>query len=335
MAELPLPDDDGSDPSTKASDSHRHILVQSRRKEEVLEYSLLLASQGIRHWFEFDGEAYVLSVEADATTVAESQLQLYLTENRGYADKPLNAEPLGLRLSPLIFLALPAGIYFWVGWQPWANWLHEKGLADAALMRSGEWWRALTATTLHADDEHLLSNLVSGYFIINLLNHKMGIGTIMFLSTLAAGAANYLVAFASGPRHYSLGFSTVVFSVLGLLAATETLTRPRPQEKNLRTLTPLLSAFFLAVLVGIGEGVDVKAHFFGFGCGALVGAVASFFKNQKPGNPQPNLSTASKHLGSHPIDNAKKRLRADWPQVTLAVCTFSLYALAWYLALAH
>ncbi len=42
----------------------------------------------------------------------------------------------------------------------------------------------------------------------------------------------------------------------------------------LRSLSPLLAALCLAVLVGIGENIDVKAHFFGFGFGVLFSPIA-------------------------------------------------------------
>ena len=50
-----------------------------------------------------------------------------------------------------------------------------------ALILAGEWWRSLAATSLHADNEHFLGNLVSGFFILNLLNHRLGMGTILAL----------------------------------------------------------------------------------------------------------------------------------------------------------
>lgn len=283
----------------------RRVLAHSSRKDLILDYSLVLSSQGIKHWMEFDGAEFSLTVEAADAFIAGELIDLYQTENRGYLDPPIQQGNLELYIAPLLFLAIPAFCYFAIGLQPWANWWHARGSADARLILDGEWWRCLTAATLHADDLHLLSNLVSGYFILNLLNHRMGMGTIMILSSLGAALANYLVAATSGAQHISIGFSSVVFTVLGLLAGAQTLSLPRRSDRSLRRLTPLISAFFVAVLVGLGENVDVKAHFYGFGIGAALGALTRF------------------------IPNAWSR--PAW-QAGLVVAAYGCYALAWALA---
>lgn len=267
--------DDGYPGPPEAAPSRR-ILVRSPRKEEIGELSLLLASQALKHWMEFDGEQWILSLEERDALRGVELIDLYRAENRGFQDPPPEKRDLDLMVTPLLFLIVPVACYFLVGLSPWANWWESRGAADARLILEGQWWRCITATTLHADEGHFMSNLVSGYFILNLLTHRMGIGTIMLLSTLGAAFTNALVALASGPNHVSIGFSSVVFCVLGLLAAVETLFLPRRGDKSLRRLTPLISAFFVAVLVGIGEGVDVKAHFFGFAIGAAAGLLSRF-----------------------------------------------------------
>ncbi len=282
------------------------ILLRSPRKEEIGEYSLLLASQFIKHWMEFDGEEWLLTLEDKDALLGRELLDLYRTENRGYQDAPPEKRDLDLLVSPLFFLVVPVACYFLVGLSPWANWWHSRGNADARLILDGQWWRCVTATTLHADETHFLSNLVSGYFILNLLNHRMGIGTIMLLSTFGAGLTNGLVALASGPGHISIGFSSVVFCVLGMLAAVETLNLPRRGDRNLRRLTPLISAFFVAVLVGLGENVDVKAHFYGFAIGIGLGLLSRFIPKWWDKPPR---------------------------QAAMLLLGYGSYALAWFLAL--
>lgn len=266
-------DQDPPDPSIPPEHPElpgRKVLAQSGRKEEILELSLVLASQGIKHWMEFDGREFSLSLEERSLPLARELIELYRAENRDMEE----AQPKGnldLFLAPIFHLAIPVAVYFWVGLKPWGAWLKAQGAADAGLILSGEWWRCLTATTLHADHEHFLGNVLSGFFILNLLNHRVGMGSIMVLSTFGAGLTNGLVAAVDGPGHRSIGFSSVVFCALGMLAAVETSLLPRRKEWNLRRLTPLLAAFFIAVMVGLGENADVKAHFYGFGIGAILG----------------------------------------------------------------
>ena len=302
----------------------RPELARSGAKQEILDLSLVLASQGVKHWMEFDGREWSLSVEERDQSVAGTLIDTYRAENLGFQDAPPERNELDLLISPLVFLAVPVAAYFLVELSPWADWMHNRGSADAARILAGEWWRCFTAATLHADDGHFLSNLVSGYFILNLLNHRLGIGTLMLLSTLGAAAANLVVALASDPRHNSIGYSSVVFCALGLLAAVETLNlikRARDHASRpdagpgqdasfwtlrFRRLSPLISAFFVAVLVGLGENADVKVHFYGFGIGAVLGFATRF-------------------------------LPAGWrrppAQAMLSLAAYGLYGAAWMLAL--
>jgi rhomboid protease GluP len=284
----------------------RAVLFRSARKDEIGEYSLVLASQFVKHWMEFDGEEWILSLEEKDALIGRELLDLYRAENRGFQDPAPERRELDLLVSPLLYLAVPVAFYFLVGLSPWANWWHSRGSADARLILDGQWWRCFTATTLHADETHFLSNLVSGYFILNLLNHRMRIGTIMLTSTLAAGLTNYLVALASGPDHVSIGFSSVVFCMLGMLAAVETLHLPRRGDRSLRRLSPLISAFFVAVLVGLGENVDVKAHFYGFALGAGLGLLSRWIPARWDRAPR---------------------------QAVMLLAAYAIYALSWFLAL--
>ncbi|MDQ3003001.1 MAG: rhomboid family intramembrane serine protease [Fibrobacterota bacterium] len=327
----PIPMDE-SDPLIEAAPL-RHVLLKSARKDEILDYSLLLASQSIKHWMEFDGSEWSLTLDERDVPLAAEIVSVYHAENRGFQDLPPTAGELDLLVSPLLYLAVPVAAYFIVGLSPWANWWYSRGSADARLILEGQWWRCITAATLHADEVHFLGNLVSGYFILNLLNHRLGMGSIMILSTLGAGITNYMVALASGARHVSIGYSSVVFCALGMLAAVETLnlqklrdpaviagqgpasTGWRPGRRpvgagtwfgGLRRLTPLISAFFVAVMVGLGENADVKAHFYGFGIGAGLGLLSRFMP--------------------------RRVKRPPW-QGLLVMATYGLFALAWKLAL--
>ncbi len=282
--------------------------VELRRadgKDPILEASLVLASQGLKHWIEFDGRDFILSVEAGDAETGRKILAQYESENLGFnPPEETGVPPLDLYLSPLIHLAIPVGVYFWA--DPWQPGITRRGGADAAKILAGEWWRTLTATSLHAGDEHLLGNMLSGFFILNLLRRRCGPGVSMLVLTLAAMLTNALVAALSAPEHLSIGFSTVVFAALGMLAGLETLHMPRHPLRGLRSVAPLLAALCLAVLVGIGKDIDVKAHFFGFALGAAASPLV------------PKLERACK----------------PWPwQAAGVALVYALYAWCWHLAL--
>ena len=98
------------------------------------------------------------------------------------------------------------------------DWLGAGRLEAGALLR-GEWWRAVTALTLHIELDHLGGNLAFGGFFGYFIGRYLGPGVGWLAVLLAAGGANVLNAWAQGAAHRSIGASTAVFAALGLLAA--------------------------------------------------------------------------------------------------------------------
>lgn len=295
------------DPEDPEGSPDRVEITRAARKGPVLDASLVLASQGVRHWIEFspgplptssdpyssrtdlslehtgaadDGSAFLLTVDPADAARAREVLARHARENAGYRVEDPEVAPFGLFFSPVLHLAIPTLFSFWAAAVPWQVWMERQGVAAAARIEAGEWWRTLTATTLHADAEHYLGNMLSGYFIFNLLRRRCGPGTSMLLLTLAAMLTNFTVAAVSPPHFSSLGFSTVVFAGLGLLAAVETRFFPPGLRPGLRNITPLLGAFFLAVMTGLGENSDIKGHFIGFAYGALFAPVVFWLQRR-------------------------------------------------------
>ena len=299
-------------PEIADGSSNRIEIRRSPTKRPVLDASLALSSEGVRHWIEFSGDDFLLTVEAVDAAKAGSVLEKYEAENDGYRIEDPEVAPFDLHLSPALHLAIPAVFSFWATAEAWGHWMNVRGAAVAGriLGHAGadvEWWRVLTATTLHADSEHFLGNMLSGYFIFNLLRRRCGPGTSMLLLTIAAALTNTVVAAISPSYYRSIGFSTVVFAGLGMLAAVETHFFPKGLRTGLRNFTPLLGAFFLAVMTGLGENADVKAHFIGFACGVLC-APAMFW------------------LGRRGFE------KTGW-QVAAVLTTYAAYAAAWWAAL--
>jgi rhomboid protease GluP len=162
-----------------------------------------------------------------------------------------------------------------------ADWL-DIGNAQAGLIRAGEWWRAVTALGLHADIEHLLSNLALGGMLGLLLAQLLGPG-LAWLAILVCGAlGNLAVAFTAPADHAAIGASTAVFAALGLLAALAW----RQQAalwRGLRRFRPIAAAVMLLALLGIGgERIDVGGHVAGLAAGFVAGALLYFTRSQLP-----------------------------------------------------
>jgi membrane associated rhomboid family serine protease len=155
--------------------------------------------------------------------------------------------------------------------------MENFGIADAGKILKGEWWRLFTAQTLHSSNYHLVSNLLTGFFVFSLISFKMPLARIAPFIVLAAASANLETAFLMG-NYRSLGFSSTVFAALGALATLEV--RVLKRENFGRRIVPWFAVFLLAVFLGIGDEtskVDIPGHFFGL----IMGAIAGFAPPKK------------------------------------------------------
>ena len=171
------------------------------------------------------------------------------------------------------------------------DWLTVAGLDAYRVTAMHEWWRAVTALTLHADDAHLVANLVAGAVFALPLCRYTGVGFGFFLTALAGCIGNIATAYLRPATFLSQGFSTAVFASAGLLAAfaaafaarhayaTAKATHHREAGKDalwqgfLKGLPPIGAGIgFLAMLGGSGApNVDYLAHCMGLFAGILLG----------------------------------------------------------------
>ena len=154
------------------------------------------------------------------------------------------------------------------------NWL-EAGRAHAKLVFQGEWWRMVTALTLHADGSHLLNNLVCGSLFGVLLAQEIGVGWAWLGMVLSGALGNGLNAWFHPPEHASIGASTGVFGVVGMLMGLQWRKPVAARASRLRRWAPpVIGAVFLGLLGTSGERTDVMAHLTGVVVGLVMGWVA-------------------------------------------------------------
>jgi membrane associated rhomboid family serine protease len=151
------------------------------------------------------------------------------------------------------------------------DWL-AVGALDGAAFRAGEWWRAITALTLHADVAHFAANAGFGGLFGALAARVHGAGRAWLAILLAATAANALNGAWMPDGRTSLGASTAVFAALGLLSVFPW---PERRWRGARAGTrgaSVVAALVLLALLGTGDArTDVAAHALGFVCGMLGG----------------------------------------------------------------
>ena len=244
------------------------------------ERGFVLHAVGIESQVVWLGRAWGLLVPAAQQPAAVAQLEHYERENppRGHP-----AEPEPLRRGAWLGSAAYAAVILWVGYLAGglalnADWL-DAGALVAGPTRAGEFFRAVTALTLHLDVGHLLANLGFGVVFGLLAGQLLGPGIAWATVLAAASAANLLNACVQPASHSSAGASTAVFATLGLLAAYAWRRRRDQGDRWAYRWAPLVAGVILLGITGAGgERTDVLAHLTGFAMGALAGVAHAAFR---------------------------------------------------------
>jgi membrane associated rhomboid family serine protease len=181
----------------------------------------------------------------------------------------------------LVAGALVVGHFFFRGWPEIAPWF-DLGRADADRILSGELWRTITALTLHADLAHVLSNAAATSIFVTVLSSLVGPGLSIALFILTGAGGNLANALVQGTGHVSVGASTAIFGIVGVIGAIGVMRRRQESYLKSRAWIPLASAVALLAMLGTGTGrVDVLAHFFGFVFGAVAGVIVAFILREQ------------------------------------------------------
>lgn len=223
----------------------------------------------------------VLVVPAEFAERAKFEIWQYDQENRQNRREPRASVPVHEYHNGL------AGVFGYVLLLCIAGWLAGRsvfgfdwlrlGRVDGELIRAGEWWRTLTALTLHADVGHLLGNIGFGALFGGLAGRLVGSGVAWACIVLAAGAGNALNTVLLASAHRSIGASTAVFAALGLLAGFVWRARLMAQERWPYRLGPIVGGIALLAYTGTGDAqTDIGAHLSGFLCGFVAGTVLTF-----------------------------------------------------------
>jgi rhomboid protease GluP len=240
-------------------------VTPDRRRAD--EWAVVLAAAGIPHWQRHRLDGWALLVPADDAATALATLAAYDEENArddGGAVAPSRPPTITGAVVALLLIGFFAITGSRAGRSAW----FEHGSADAARMLAGEWWRAVTALTLHADAPHLAGNALACALLITAVCRQLGPGLGLGLLLVAGAGGNALTALAHGGGHVSVGASTATFGALGVLAALRIAT---PRRLGRRTWVVVAASLALLALLGTGPDADILAHLFGLLVGAGLG----------------------------------------------------------------
>lgn len=252
-------------------------LRTTRRRAQADEWALVLAAEGLHPLVRGDRDGFAVTLPAHELERAEHALEAWQRENqrapRPPERPPLDRHPVGHALVAALALLVAFAVMGPArdADAPWA----VRGGADAALVRGGEPWRAVTALTLHADLAHVLGNAVTGALFLAAVFPAFGVGVGVALVLAAGAAGNLANAFLRPGDHASIGASTAVFGAVGILAGFG-MSAGRMQRRGRAAWLPLGAALALLAMIGTeGERVDLWAHAFGLAAGLPLGALAS------------------------------------------------------------
>jgi len=260
----------------------RHPLVEVGRYPRLAEArqrGIVVAASDLPHWIEREGEEWVLRVEEPGREVAQRELAAFEQEQAAQppADAPLPAEPVDT-LSLYVVAWLMSG--FFLTQNLLGELWMERGVATSdAIIARGEWWRTLTALTLHADLSHVAANIAFGLLFAAFVLPHLGAGMTWLAIVLSGAAGNWINAWGyRGEAHGSIGASTAVFGALGLLVGAEFVSRLRSRHTRTgwQLVLPLGGGLAFLAFLGVGEdgrNVDIMAHLWGLVTGLPLGAL--------------------------------------------------------------
>jgi rhomboid protease GluP len=248
-------------------------VYESSNRRACADRTLVLTSLQIPHEIIEDAGVCVLVVPAEFSARASEELWLYDEENppvrprRRVRIPHLDAVP-GV-VAYIIVLSVITGLasasYFAQDWV-------AAGRIDGALVRGGEWWRTITALTLHSGLRHLVGNLLFGALFGLFAGRLLGSGVAWLAIVFAGASGNLLNTLLLESSHRSVGASTAVFAALGLVAGYVWRGKLMSQERWPYRVGPIVGGFALLMYTGTGDAnTDIGAHLMGFLCGLVTG----------------------------------------------------------------
>jgi len=264
-------------------------IFRSPSKKPCAERALVLQALGIPHQVLGSAQGFTLVVPDEVGERAARELALYASENVGWPpprlDAPMHSNGLlGLLVYVITIVALyPIGRSGLLNHDWWS-----AGRLEADRVLDGEWWRTITALTLHGSVEHLIGNLLFGSALALLASHTLGSGLTWMGMVLAGGLGNFVNALVQSPNHTAIGASTAVFGCLGLMSSYEWIRRRALHLPSMRRFAPMMGGAALLGYMGMGGAslealggesadlgnTDVVAHVTGMLAGVLLGFAA-------------------------------------------------------------
>jgi membrane associated rhomboid family serine protease len=255
-------------------------------RQQAEQWSLVLKSANIPSVIEFEKSSWVIKVSPIHEQKALREIAAYMEENSDwppYRPKKRTQLPVLTKYQPPTILMMGALVILYIITGPWAAgsaWFLQGAVSGKQILEHGQWYRLVTALTLHADVVHLMGNVITGGVLVHFLCRLIGHGLGWFLILASGTLGNFINILLHGNTHNSVGFSTAIFGTIGILSGYQAVSKRSAALKEI--LLPLAAgAGLLAFLGAGGPRTDLGAHFFGLLAGAGLGAFLVFLPSQR------------------------------------------------------
>ncbi len=260
------------------TDAPHEITVTPGNPDRTLEWITVLSAAGLDYRLSRDAAGWQLHVPATHADRAREELDAYERERMPAVPQPQphipRPEDAQATWIAFWFAHLIVLCFVWWGAFDSGHPAHMAGGAQAGRILAGEWWRTLTALTLHSGLPHLAGNVLFIALIGPTVLRCFGLGTGLWLMLAGGMAGNALAAMTASPMQLGVGASTMAFAALGSMSAWRTVDAWRHQHVTRaawpRIWIPLAAGIALLGFLGSAPHSDLAAHVFGFLAGALL-----------------------------------------------------------------
>lgn len=260
------------------------------RKRVAEEWALVLTAEGFAPRVVRDGGVFRVEVEAGRADEAARIIDAW-REERALRDlRPPPAPAQGASaLEAAAAYGLALGLLaFHLGLESAERHAAfvDAGRSQAARVLAGETWRVVTALTLHADLPHVVGNTLFGGFFLAALAGRLGVGCSLLAFLVSGALGNLANALYYSHAHSSIGASTGVFGLVGVLAGLAAWQRHQTAPPGRGAWVAFAAGLAIVAMLGSGgPKIDFSAHLFGLGAGALTGLLIAIpvARSPKPG----------------------------------------------------
>ncbi len=270
-----------------SSDSQPPPLPVTRRRRQADEWALVLAAEGFEATVARCSQGYRIELAQQDTAAAGEILEAWLVER---AERARSLEPPPSRSATVLEVAVAYALtlsllafYLGLNASDQSKLFYDAGANRADLVANGEFWRLVTSLTLHSGISHVLGNTFFGGFFLAYVSGRLGIGFGVLAFIITGTFGNLANDLYYGFDHLSIGASTGVFGLVGVLSGLAAWRRHQMATPGRGAWVSFGAGLGIVAMLGSGgPQIDVSAHLFGMLVGGLVGLMIAIALATRP-----------------------------------------------------